>query len=537
MSHPLAFLISILGSLAIACMCAVRSLHMFQMDSYLSRRYWQWLRSKPGDRILHRPAVVTGLSIMAAEAVRRWLHFGQENSLLLLAWLVYAAAAMGTRDGAPAKKPLEMTGRATRILWTARLLLVLAAASVWWLLQEASFYAAAVAVVLVAHAAPAAILAGNQLMRPVQTQINRGFLRSAQAKMRSLRPVVVGVAGSYGKTSTKYFIDTLLGQRYRTLKTPGNVNTQLGVSRIVNENLTAEHEVFLVEMGAYKRGEVKDVAELVGPKIGIVTSIGPEHFERFLSMENIEETNYELIAALPADGLAVFNCENEHCRKLANRTRHTRVMRYGLTEAGNDVWAEGVEHSSEGLRFTIVTRSGMRREAATTLVGRLNVLNILGAAAIALDMGVEADKIREGIAQLKPAPNRLEVKKGLGGTTIIDDSYNSNPAGAAEALYVLSQFRSGKRVLVTPGMIELGVLQEEKNEELGYQASQVCDMVVLVGPEQTRPLAAGLRRGGFTEEKLHVVKDLSEATAIFQRVLRPGDVILFENDLPDLYSE
>ncbi|MBK5293134.1 MAG: UDP-N-acetylmuramoyl-tripeptide--D-alanyl-D-alanine ligase [Acidobacteriia bacterium] len=481
-------------ALLLALYRVTTALHMFQLDSYSSARYMQWLRAKPIERLFPPP----------------W-H----------------------RDTVPAKKPLEYTSRAKRILHSARCLLILIA-----LLMAAarpSLPLAAVSALLLAYLAPTAVLAANQLLKPVQAHINRGFVASAKKKIRQLHPTVIGVAGSYGKTSTKYFIDTLLSQRFRTLKTPGSVNTQLGVTRVINDTLTAAHEVFIVEMGAYQRGEVKDVAGVAPPTIAIITSIGPEHFERFLTMENIEDTNYEVIDPLPPSGLAVFNCENAHCRKLADRTKHVPVIRYSLS--ADDIWAEDIQHSVEGLQFTIVTNTGLRIPAATSLVGRHNVLNILGAAAIALHLKLTPDQITAGIALLKPAPNRLEVKKGLGGAIIIDDSYNSNPDGAAEALHVLSEFTTGKRVLVTPGMIELGVLQREKNEQLGFQASKACDIVVLVGPEQTRPIAEGLRRGGFPIQNIHTVKDLSEATAIFQRIIRAGDVILFENDLPDLYNE
>jgi len=363
-------------------------------------------------------------------------------------------------------------------------------------------------------------------------------VKKAAQRLAELKPLVIGVAGSYGKTSTKYYIDTLLAQKYTVIKSPGNYNTLLGITRVVNDMLKPEHKIFIAEMGAYQRGEVEEIADLVHPKIGIITSIGPEHFERFLSMENIEETNYELIAALPPDGLAIFNGDNEHCRKLAARTRHTRVALYSLEKAaGSDLWADSVEHTREGLRFTIATKDGQAVAARSRIVGRHNVLNILGATRIALELGLTLEECTAGIANLTPAPNRLEVKSGAGGTTIIDDSYNSNPIGAAEALYVLSQFTGGKRLLVTPGMIELGTLHYQKNEELGYLASQCADVVILVGPEQTKPIQDGLRRGGFPEQNLRVIKDLSETQGIFQKMLRPGDVILFENDLPDLYSE
>lgn len=514
--------LALTAAAVVAAMRAVRALHMWQMDSYIVPRYLGWLFAKPLDRYFDP----VGLAACALAGFLPPLA----GAPLIAAVCVFLFLE---KDTTPAKKPLDYTARAKRTLLTARILLALAA-----LLLFISPVPVWLAAAVLLHAAPWSVLAANVLLKPVQAHINRSFVKQARHRLAELKPTVIGVAGSYGKTSTKYYIDVLLAQKHSVIKSPGNFNTMLGITRVVNDMLKPGHEIFIAEMGAYKRGEVKEIADLVHPKIGIITSIGPEHFERFLTMENIEETNYELIAALPADGLAVFNGDNEHCRKLAARTRHTRVALYTLAQSPDaDLWAEAVEHTREGLRFTIVTRQGASIPVKTRIVGRHNVLNILGATRIALELGLSLDDCAAGIAKLEPAPNRLEVKAGAAGTTIIDDSYNSNPIGAAEALYVLSQFTGGKRVLVTPGMIELGTLHQQKNEELGYLASQCADFVILVGPEQTKPIQNGLKRGGFPEASLRVIKDLSETQPIFQKMLRPGDVILFENDLPDLYTE
>jgi UDP-N-acetylmuramoyl-tripeptide--D-alanyl-D-alanine ligase len=520
-------LLVVLAASAVACKRAVHALHMWQMDSYIVSRYVAWVAAKPRERFLDLASIGVGAAVFAASWWSPWA---------VLTWVGWCGYLLTRRDVAEAKKPLDYTTRAKRTLLTARALLVAAAVLLGLALSPMAAVLAAVGLV---HAAPGAILLANVLLKPVQAHINRGFVRNAARRMAELKPIVVGVAGSYGKTSTKYFAETLLAERFRVIKSPGNYNTLLGITRVVNEMLAPDHQVFIAEMGAYKPGEVKEIADLVHPRIGIIASIGPEHFERFLSMDNIERTNYELIESLPSDGLAVFNGENEHCRKLASRTKHTRVALYGLDNRHGDcdLWAEGVEHGPDGLRFTMALRDGSRVDVAAPIVGRHMVLNILGAARIAMELGVTIEEVARGAAKLKSAPNRLELKKGAGGTIIIDDSYNSNPIGAAEALHVLSQFKSGRRILVTPGMIELGALQREKNEEFGFLAATSCDFAILVGPEQTRPIQEGLRRGGFPDASLRVVKDLSEATAIFQKLLRPGDVLLFENDLPDLYSE
>ena len=474
-------------SAAYAIWRAIDGLHMLQQDSYDNARYLRWFLARP------------------------WRHLRPRR--------------------AEAKKPLVWTGRAWRIYLLACALIVADAA----LLQ-----AWALTLLLTW---PFALVLSNILLKPVQLAINYSFVLKAKATLKRYGPVVVGVAGSYGKTSTKYFVATILAERFRVHKTPESFNTLLGVCRVINGNvkpenaLKPEHQVFVVEMGAYRRGEVRETVRAVQPRYGILTSIGPEHFERFLSIENIQATNYELIEEIPKDGAAAFNCDIPECESLARRTRHTRALRYGIRGADLDLTVEGIEHGPEGMRFTIVHRDGRRQPATTRLVGRHNVQNILGACLIALDMGMTLEEIAGGIAKLEPAPHRLNIIHGAGGTIVIDDSYNSNPIGAAEALQVLSEFKTGKRILVAPGMIELGALHEEKNEAFGKQAAAVCDFIYLIGPEQTKPIVRGLTAINFPRAQFMVCRDLTEATAHMQKMLRPGDAILFENDLPDLYAE
>jgi UDP-N-acetylmuramoyl-tripeptide--D-alanyl-D-alanine ligase len=192
--------------------------------------------------------------------------------------------------------------------------------------------------------------------------------------------------------------------------------------------------------------------------------------------------------------------------------------------------------NSKGLNFMIVDTEGNRANTHAGLLGRHNVLNILGAACIALEMGMSLQEIAKAIPKIKQVPHRLQLVPGAAGVTVIDDSYNSNPIGAIEALNVLREFNAGKRVLVTPGMVELGELESKENEKLGAAAAKICDYVLLVGAKQTQPILRGLEREQFPQERLRVVKDLSEATSELQKIVRSGDVVLFENDLPDLYA-
>jgi UDP-N-acetylmuramoyl-tripeptide--D-alanyl-D-alanine ligase len=361
----------------------------------------------------------------------------------------------------------------------------------------------------------------------------------AGRKLRRLGPMVVGITGSYGKTSTKYFTEALLEPRFRVLKTRASFNTILGVCRAINEELGAEHKVLIVEMGAYRRGEIRDMARLTRPHIGVLTAIGPQHLERFGSIETIEKAKFELLEALPEDGIAIVNNDDLRVRRMADTLHLAEVRRYGIdTSVGElDLAAVSITHGSDGLRFTLVECGGPRVTVKTRLIGLHNVSNILAAASVARAAGVSLREIAGAIGRLAPVPHRLETHTGTDGVTIIDDAYNSNPVGAFNALDALAAFETGRKVLVTPGMVELGAEQEAWNEQFGARAAAVCDYVILVGTHQTAPIRRGLDERGFAADHLVSVPNLNGGMEALKTIVRSGDVVLFENDLPDLYDE
>jgi UDP-N-acetylmuramoyl-tripeptide--D-alanyl-D-alanine ligase len=387
--------------------------------------------------------------------------------------------------------------------------------------------------------APFAVLLSNVLLAPVQAGINGYYIRRARHRLRELAPRVVGITGSYGKTSTKFILDTLLAEKFAVLKTPESFNTLMGVSRTINENLLPDHRVLIVEMGAYRRGDVRELCEFVRPQIGIITAIGPQHLERFGSIEAIQAAKQELIESLPPSGVAILNDDDPRCRELADGSRTAKVLRYGTdpSSGGLRIWAEQVGASSAGLRFVLATNDGQRAESRCVLLGRHNVLNVLAASCAALEFGLRLEEVAQAIPKIQPVPHRLQLIEGAGGVVVIDDSYNSNPVGALGALEALSQFTTGRRVLVTPGMVELGSIEQAQNEEFGAKAARVCDYIILVGEKQTRAVLRGVERERFPTARVCVVPGLGEARAELQKVLRAGDVVLFENDLPDLYIE
>jgi UDP-N-acetylmuramoyl-tripeptide--D-alanyl-D-alanine ligase len=386
---------------------------------------------------------------------------------------------------------------------------------------------------------PVYLTLANLLVFPFQALAKAAIVQLASLRLRQRTGlVVVGITGSYGKTSTKEILATILRERYRVCRTAASVNTPVGIARTVLRDLRADDEVFVVEMGAYVRGNIRDLARLARPRIGILTAVGEQHLERFGSVENIAATKYELIEALPPTGLAVFNGDNAYCRALVARTRHVPVRTYGLQyeDSVPDLTATDIETSPQGTTFTLRTQESGDVRCSTALLGRHNVANILAAACVGLELGLSLQEIARGIGKLAPVAHRLQLIEGRGGVTVIDDAYNSNPAGAQAALDVLAEF-PGRKVLVTPGMVELGAVADARHTELGRAAAAVCDYVILIGRARTAGIATGALAAGLPAERLVVVPSLKEATARLGRLVAAGDVVLFENDLPDQYAQ
>jgi UDP-N-acetylmuramoyl-tripeptide--D-alanyl-D-alanine ligase len=527
-----------------------KALHMLQLDSYANHRLVQWLMAQPISRLIELPSGLCHVVFLTMTLV---LSTGRVNAaLILMGWVICESGLLlqAYLKAEPPKKPLVYTGRARRILgMSLALSCVVMGLSAWLALSRLQPDLAtplghhAVLVILLAALAvmqlsPLTTVLANIILSPVQKAINQSYLRRAQRHLRDVRPLVIGITGSYGKTSTKYLLEHVLSNHRRVLKTPLSYNTLMGVCRVINEHLEADCEAFIAEMGAYRRGDIKELCDFVHPTIGILTAIGPQHLERFKTIENVQATKYELIEALPSSGVAIFNNDDLRCRALADRTTHVRVMRYGVETTGQplDLWAENIAMGPEGLSFTLVGKKGGRINARTVLLGRHNVLNILGASCAALAIGIPLEGLAKTIQDLPAVPHRLQLMDNGSGVTVIDDSYNSNPTGAMEALEVLGSFTTGQRILVTPGMVELGALEGQLNEELGAKAAEVCDYVVLVGVERTKPLVRGLQRHHFPPEKIRVVRDLKGATIVLPTIVTVGDTVLFENDLPDLYA-
>lgn len=438
------------------------------------------------------------------------------------------------------KKPLVMTGRAWRtiiVCTVASVGLVLLPAAVAHLTGGAPYDIIVFVsmLVIVSIWMPYLLMATDVVLQPVQAAINARYERRASQRLTTLSPTVVGVTGSYGKTSTKAVIAALIGRPEEVLATPASFNTPLGVIRTINEHLESRHRFLIVEMGARQEGDITELCALARPTVGVLTSIGSAHLESFGSQDAITRGKYEIVAELPADGVAVMNTDDETVRKLADGTEHVPVVRCGLDEAGRPVvTATDVVVESRGTSFTLVdrrTHDSVR--VKTKLLGTHALQNLLLGAAVSLEVGRALADLRDPLEELEPVEHRLQLIEGAGGVTVIDDAYNSNPAGAAAAVEVLGSMPGRRKVVVTPGMVELGPMQAQANEEFALQAGSVADTFIVVASVNRDALVRGAREG---KADVVVVDSLAEATEALKTLLGPGDIVLFENDLPDQYE-
>ncbi len=580
-----------------------RLLHLFQLEHYEPARLMLWLRRRH-ELLALRELVPIAALYVAAIALATVGGSGSDwvsGGLLLLTTPI---AALGVSDWRrPAVKPLVFTDRAQRLLVAALLpllLLLLVAIS----LVGAGLTLAGLIVLLAAAFAllafaPWTLLGANLALRPVQNAINRHYERQARHLLSDWAPLTIGITGSYGKTTTKFCVGAVLETDRPTLVTPDSYNSFLGVIRTINEQLEWRYRAFVVEMGMFRRGDIAELCELVHPKIGVITAIGPMHLERLGSIEQIAAAKGELLDALPADGHFVTNADDPRCLELAARAT-VPVTLFGIDDPSRQnvddraLIQQGTPHRSTDTAVAtpqgtpdrsteaaviaptaagtpdgtpnpspkntpevqVIARDIRLADGRTEfnlqlegpdspiipvsagLLGRHNVSNLLAAAAVGHVLGIEPARIADGLAQVQAPPHRLQpIHNRQAGIVVIDDAYNSNPDGAAAALEVLREHPAKRRLLVTPGMVELGELETELNRNFGEQAGAVCDIAILVGPLRTAPIREGLAAAGMDSESIHVVRDIAEATTLLGSLTRAGDVVLFENDLPDTYAE
>ena len=499
-------------------MIAKYDIHMFQLASYRNSRYFRWLA--PGNIITIKR--LFAVAMLAAVFIPGYFGCGFAAGVTAAAWFYCFSEKF--------KTPLVYTMRVKRLFATDIILFAAIAAL-------AVLFAGAWAMAIIGAALVLSnfiMLLANFINTPIEKAINRYYYNDAKRIIESNRNlIVIGVTGSFGKTSTKNYLAGVLAEKYNVLVTPGNFNTLLGVIRTIREQLRPYHQVFIVEMGAKQTNDIKEICDLVHPTIGIVTAVGEMHLETFKTIENIQDTKFELINSLPADGLGVINNDSHCISSYKGIKSQCKLIRYAV-EADGDYKATDVKYGANGVSFTL--NGG--EQFGSRLLGVGNLLNILAATAVADYLGVPTNKQKNAIARLQPVEHRLSMKVS-NGITVLDDAYNSNPQGAKMALGVLKGFAVGdgnKRIVITPGFVEMGARQAQANKELGRTIAESCDYAIVVNATNRDAIRSGIEEGGMAAEKYFLADSLNHAHAHLAQILKAGDVVLYENDLPDNFK-
>jgi UDP-N-acetylmuramoyl-tripeptide--D-alanyl-D-alanine ligase len=534
----------------------LRYLQYLQQEDYEGERFWKWCQNKQAfDRRGTAAAAVAGIltGSIAGLSVRGGCLAGALCAVLL----VYRA--LHEEDPRQdAKVKLRLTERAQRIFGYAEslnalvlLLLIPIAFSFgrlalpfYWFIQ-----------VMVFQFHPLFLILAKVLLDPGEKQLQEGFANEARKKIAEVKPITIGITGSYGKTSTKVILNEILGAVAPTFTTPRSINSYMGVTREIRERMKDYHRYAIIEMGAYYIGSIRRMCTLTPPTVAIVTAVGEMHLDRFGSPENVFKAKSELAQSVPADGILICNGDYDYCRKMAADNKKKTTLLYGFDESKGplDAVMFDVKTTEQGSTFKI-RYGGKQYEGFTKLLSKPLLSNVLGAFTLAMALGLSPEIVLAAIRNVKTESNRLEpVRTNLSGLAPItngangkstseqilrlNDAFNSNPIGFKAALDVLGEIPGKRKILVTPGMVELADRQAVENEAAAKRAAAVCDFVVVVGETNKDPLLKGLKDGGLPSEKIEWKASMKEALGhLASQYCSEGDVVLIENDLPDIYE-
>ena len=512
------------------CLIGVRALNFWQLNNYAFDGAAKLRETFVAEILYGAVNAVVCYFIYLVSSARGFCYGGYFYMLFCALGAVWFYFANRKKK---ARTPLKITKRCARFL-TAYLILSAAASislcaagrQLNWDGVRLDFALIPIAYLL----SPAIFVASAWVVYPVEQAVARIYIEGCKKELDAKTDLVkIGVTGSYGKTGVKNILAAMLAERYKVYATPHSYNTPMGICISV-KNMPADAQFFIAEMGAKRRGEISLLCDIVKPVCAVITGIAAQHLATFGSLQNIIDTKAELSDFVAGvGGKSYFNTDNDYCKLMYRECKGEKYR----TGVGGECFARSVEVSGEGSRFTLCFKNGEEVKCSTRLLGAHNVSNITLAAAVAYGYGITPEEIAAATAKLKPTPHRLELVDNSAGVTIIDDGYNSNEEGARAALRTLAAF-DGRKIVACQGLVEMGERAGKANFALGREIAHVADIAVLIGP-YADDMRQGALSAGMNGDDVYVKKNLDEAQDLFSVIMRKGDVLLIENDLPDGY--
>lgn len=519
------------------CFMSSKFLQVVQQSGYNIKGYNAWLRGTRY-RYVSRLFVLSFLSIacsLVTNALFDVYHSEAIYSYLgLIFYFYFSMFFIVNLIKEPNKAPLVKTKRIGRsiillfIMYVFLTLFLIALSTEYFKLLRFGI------VTLTPIFVPLIVMLAFFILYPIELFINRIYIYKAKTKLKNLPKLIrIGITGSYAKTTNKFILQAMLSQKYICIASPHSFNTPLGLTRVILQELDENTEVFIAEMGAKKKGEINELCELVSPNHGILTGIGNQHLESFKSENVIVQTKFELAKNIQ-DGYVIFNGDSKKLMELyEDYDNPNKIKTYALNDNGF-AYCSDIKADDNGLKFTLnIDKKAIQCE--TKLLGKFNLENIALCSALAYKLGVTLAQIKKAIKNISPIPHRMELIEGTN-CSIIDDSYNASVEGCKAALETLALFKNKQKVVITPGIVEMGKYETQVNFNLGKQIAKVCDFVIIVNEINSKSLKDGLDSEGFSQENYFLVENLEQAKEKLASLALVDYVVLFENDLPDVFN-
>ncbi len=405
------------------------------------------------------------------------------------------------------RKPIQPR---KKIVWTSKAILILVLALIFAVAFSSSFknftigVIVLVAIVWLNFLSAIFLSLAVAILWPLDFLVKLLLVSKAKRKISKFKKLkIIGITGSFGKTTMKESLATVLSQKFRVLSTPENINTPVGIARLILRKLNDATEIFIVEMGAYQIGDIAALCEIAKPDIAILTGINEAHLERFGTIGNTIEAKFEIVINAKPNAFVLLNSESERIRQNFDKYIAGHMLTWYDSQAG---------------------------QFRSKLLGNYGLGVVNACVIIAKELGLTESEIRAGVEGIKPIPHRLQLIEGGGDVTVIDDSYNGTPDGVREAIRVLGGFVGRRKVYVTPGLVEMGSRKEEVHREIGRQLVKVADLVILIKNSVTHFIGVELR-----PDQVVWFNSAVEAHSKLKEILKPGDVVMFQNDWPDNY--
>lgn len=523
---------------------SMKFLLVLQQSGYHGTRYFKWLGDKRTP-YLSRLMLLSMLGLLFFCVLNTCFEPIAGISLAsyvgFIAYLLFMLLYIKSESAVNAKIPLKKTWRLIRLLITYTLVLIIISFAFVVLADFLAFTIGDemvgilryVIICILPLLAPELLFIAYCINEPFEEIIRRRYLRVTTNKLDKSSVIKIGITGSFGKTSVKEILKTILSQKFRVLATPASYNTPLGIALTV-KNLDSTHDIFIAEMGARSKGDIKELCKIVKPTYALLTGVNNQHLETFKTIENIRQTKYEIMESLPKNGKGFFCADNKIASELYEEFNKEKYLA-GLNNENCFVYATDITTDNHGVNFILHIANEKPIKCFTVLLGKHSISNICLAAAVAYDLGLTTEEIAWGISVLQSVGHRLELMPNNKNIVIIDDSYNSNVDGVEAAMEVLDGY-NGRKIVLTPGLVELGKLENVANLQMGKTLAKHADKVIVIGRHNAEMLIQGLIEGGMQRENISFAKNLNKGNALLNEMLQEGDIVLFENDLPDNYS-